>query len=442
MGSFSDVILEVSNFIWGVPMIIILMGAHLYFTIRLKFPQRYLFKAMRCYFTKDKSEGDISPFASLATALASCIGTGNIIGVAIAVSLGGPGAVFWCWMTGVLGMATRYAETLLAVEYRVKRKSGEMAGGAMYVLERGLKMKWLAVIFALLTIVASLGIGNTVQANAMATMLHSEFGISTMISGGFLSLVVALVIIYGVKGIAKVASLLVPFMALFYIVGSVVIIVMNSAVLGETISLIFSSAFSAESIGGGAVGGGVIMAMRYGIARGLFSNESGMGSTPIVAAAARSENPVKMALIASTGTFWDTVVICAITGVVLVSTIIIDPTIDYSSGALLTQQAFSRLPYGSIFLTVTLVCFTFSTILGWSYYAEKAIEYLGSEDAIKYFRVVWVVVAFVGAITSLDLIWNIADIMNALMTIPNIISLLLLVGVVSKITKKYLPKFK
>ncbi len=312
----------------------------------------------------------------------------------------------------------------------------------MYVLERALNMKWLAVIFALLTIVASLGIGNTVQANAMATMLHSEFGISTMISGGFLSLVVALVIIYGVKGIAKVASLLVPFMALFYIVGSVVIIVMNSAVLGETISLIFSSAFSAESIGGGAVGGGVIMAMRYGIARGLFSNESGMGSTPIVAAAARSENPVKMALIASTGTFWDTVVICAITGVVLVSTIIIDPTIDYSSGALLTQQAFSRLPYGSIFLTVTLVCFTFSTILGWSYYAEKAIEYLGSEDAIKYFRVVWVVVAFVGAITSLDLIWNIADIMNALMTIPNIISLLLLVGVVSKITKKYLPKFK
>ncbi|MFR9648884.1 MAG: sodium:alanine symporter family protein [Rikenellaceae bacterium] len=440
MASFGDTILELSNFIWGVPMIIILMGAHLYFTIRLKFPQRHLFKAMKYYFTNDKSEGDISPFASLATALASCIGTGNIIGVAIAVSLGGPGAVFWCWMTGVLGMATRYAETLLAVEYRVKRSSGEMAGGAMYVLERGLNMKWLAVTFALLTIVASLGIGNTVQANAMATMLHSEFGLSTAISGGVLAVVVALVILYGVKGIAKVASFLVPFMALFYIIGSVTIIIMNSAVLGETISLIFSAAFSAESIGGGVVGGGVIMAMRYGIARGLFSNESGMGSTPIVAAAARSENPVKMALIASTGTFWDTVVICAITGIVLVSSVIIDPTIDYSSGALLTKQAFSRLPYGSLFLTITLVCFTFSTILGWSYYAEKAIEYLGNEGAIKYFRVVWVVVAFIGAITSLDLIWNIADIMNALMTIPNIISLILLVGVVSKITKEYLPK--
>ncbi len=439
MEKFTQFIADTSSFLWGVPMIVLLMGAHLYFTIRLKFPQRHILGALKYYFVREGSgaSGDISPFASLATALASCIGTGNIIGVATAISLGGPGAVFWCWMTGVLGMATRYAETLLAVEYRVKRDSGEMAGGAMYVLERALGMKWLAVVFAILTILASFGIGNTVQSNAMVTMINSEFGVSTFTSGLVVALFVALVIIFGVRGIARVATYLVPFMSLFYIVGSLIIIYMNSEVMGETISLIFSDAFSLQSIGGGAVGGGVIIAMRYGIARGLFSNESGMGSTPIVAAAARSEHSVKMALISATGTFWDTVIICAITGLVLVSSIVIDPAIDYSGGALLTKMAFARLPYGSMFLTVTLVCFTFSTILGWSYYGEKAIEYLGSEGAIKYFRVAWVVMVFVGAITSLELIWNIADIMNALMAIPNIISLFLLAGVIAKITKEH-----
>ncbi len=439
MENLSQLIANISSFLWGMPMIIILMGAHLYFTILLKFPQRHILGAIRYYFSRDnnKMRGDISPFASLATALASCIGTGNIIGVATAISLGGAGAVFWCWMTGVLGMATRYAETLLAVEYRVKRDSGEMAGGAMYVLERALGMKWLAIVFAVFTVLASFGIGNTVQANAMATIINSEWGISTTTSGLFIALLVALVIIFGVRGIARVASYLVPFMALFYIVGSLVILYFNREVMGQTISLILTSAFSPQSIGGGVVGGGVIIAMRYGIARGLFSNESGMGSTPIVAAAAKSQNPVHMALISATGTFWDTVVICAITGLVLVSSIIIDPTIDYSGGALLTHMVFSRLPYGSMFLAVTLVCFTFSTILGWSYYAEKAIEYLTTEKAIKYYRVMWVVMVFVGAVTSLELIWNMADIMNALMAIPNIISLLLLGGVMKSIVKKY-----
>ncbi len=337
-------------------------------------------------------------------------------------------------------MSTRYAESLVAIKYRVE-KEGKVVGGAMYVLERGLGMKWLAVLFAIFTVLASLGIGNTVQSNAMSTLLHNEMGVESFVTGGVAAFMVALVIIFGLKGIARVSALLVPFMAIFYIGGSLVLLFINREVLGETISLIFTAAFTIESFEVGVVGGGVIMAMRYGVARGLFSNEAGMGSIPIVAAASRNEDQVRSALISATGTFWDTVVICAITGLVVVSSVVADPNINYSDGALLTQMSFARLPYGSLFLTVTLVCFTFTTILSWSYYAEKALEYLLKwSHSIIIFRLCWVGMVFVGATASLDLIWNFADIMNALMTLPNIISLLLLAGVIKEVTRTKFPR--
>ena len=392
------------------------------------------------------ASGDVSQFGALATSLAATVGTGNIVGVATAVALGGPGAVLWCWLTGVFGIATKYSEGLLSIKYRVRTADGTMLGGPMYAIERGLKIKWLAVAFAVFTAVAALGIGNTVQANAISTLLSEPGlfgenfgGISTTVSGLAMAVLVALVIIFGVKGIAKVCTAFVPFMAIFYVLGCLIIIFMNWSYMGETISVIFRSAFSAQAAGGGFIGSTVMMAARYGIARGLFSNESGMGSAPIVAAAAKTRNPVRQALVSSTATFWDTVVICALTGLVLVSSIIAHPDISSSDGAKLTQLAFGKIPYiGSIILTIGLVTFAFSTILGWSYYAEKAIEYLAGKKFIKIYRVLWVILVFVGAVADLSLVWDIADGTNALMAIPNLISLVFLSGVIVAETRKYL----
>lgn len=431
------IISSISNFLWGYPMIIVLLGTHIFLTIALKFPQRYIFKAIRLSFTKDKGEGDISPFASLATALASTLGTGNIIGVATAVSLGGPGAVLWCWLTGVLGIATKYAEGLLSVKYREVSAGGMMRGGPMYVLANGLNMKWMGGIFAVFMIMASFGIGNMVQANSITEIFSDTYSISPYVSGAVLMLLVMMVIIFGLNGISRTCSVIVPFMAIFYVLGCVVILFMNREVLGETLSLICTSAFSSESVGGGMLGGGLMMAMRYGVARGLFSNESGMGSAPIIAAAAKSENPVKQALISSTGTFWDTVIVCAMTGLVIVSSIVMYPDIDYTEGAMLTKEAFDKLPFGDIFISIGIVFFAFSTILGWSYYAEKGIEYLGGARYIKYFRIVWVVVVYVGSVMNLSVVWNIADITNALMVLPNVLSLILLIKVVQKLTNEH-----
>ena len=433
--------------LWGWPTIILLLGTHIFLTVRLRFPQLQIFKAIKLSVTKDKdSTGDVSQFGALATSLAATIGTGNIIGVATAIALGGPGAVLWCWITGVFGIATKYSEGLLAIKYRVKTSDGTMLGGPMYALERGLKMKWLAVVFCIFTAIAALGIGNTVQANAISTLLAEPglfgegfMGIPTWLSGLVCAAVVALVIIFGVKGIANVCGALVPFMAVFYVIGCLVIIGLNWEFMGETISLIVRSAINPEAAGGGFIGGTIMMAARFGIARGLFSNESGMGSAPIVAAAAQTRNPVRQALVSSTATFWDTVVVCALTGLVLVSSIIAYPDISYSDGAKLTQAAFGKIPYiGSIILTIGLVTFAFSTILGWSYYAEKAIEYLAGKKTIYVYRGIWVVLVFVGAVVDLSLVWNIADGTNALMAIPNLISLLLLSGVVVAETRKYL----
>ena len=431
---------DFSSLVWGWPMIIMLLGTHLFLTIRLRFPQLYLFKALKLSFSKEgNADGDVSQFGALATSLAATIGTGNIIGVATAVALGGPGAVFWCWLTGVLGMSTKYAEGLLAVKYRVKNSSGEMIGGPMYALEKGLGMKWLGILFCVFTALAAFGIGNTVQANSISLLLNESYSISPHISGLCMSVLTALVVIFGVKGIAKVCTALVPFMAIMYVLGCIYILFVNHAYLGQALNLIFESAFSARAAGSGFVGTTVMMAARYGIARGLFSNESGLGSAPIVAAAAQTRNPVRQALVSSTGTFWDTVVICALTGLVLVSSILAYPDIDHTSDAALTKMAFAKIPYvGTPILSFGIVTFAFSTILGWTYYSQKAVEYLGGRKVMLAYRIVWIIMIYVGSVINLSLVWSFADIVNAMMAVPNLISLLLLSGVIVKETRKYL----
>ena len=314
-----------------------------------------------------------------------------------------------------------------------------MLGGPMYAIEKGLGMKWLAVLFCIFTVFASFGIGNGVQSKAIADCLFISYDVPHFATGIVEVVLVILVIFFGVKAIAKVCGSLVPFMAVFYIIGCIAILIMNWNFLDETIILIFKSAFTPQAAGAGFVGGTIMMAARYGIARGLFSNESGLGSAPIIAAAAQTRNSVRQALVSSTGTFWDTVVVCALTGLVIVSSVVAYPDIDATQTALLTQKAFSKLPYvGSLFLNISIITFAFSTILGWSYYGEKALEYLGGKKTIIYYRLTWVVIVFIGAVMNLDLVWNISDTMNALMAIPNLISVLLLSGVIVKETKKYL----
>ena len=431
---------DISTFLWGWPMMILLLGTHLFLTIRLKFPQRKIFTAIKLSVTRDPgATGDVSQFGSLATALAATIGTGNIIGVATAVSLGGPGAVLWCWLTGVFGIATKYSEGLLAIKYRVKTNDGRMLGGPMYALERGLGWKWLAILFAAFTALASFGIGSTVQANAMSVMTFESYGVPQWLTGLVVCGLLSAVVFGGVKSIARVCGFLVPFMALFYVIGCIVILFINSSLVLPAIKLIFQSAFSPEAAGGGFVGSGVMLAARYGIARGLFSNESGLGSAPIVAAAAQTRNPVRQALVSSSGTFWDTVVICAMTGLVIVSSILAYPDIDYTHGATLTKMAFSKIPYlGTPMLAFGVLTFAFSTAVGWCYYGEKAVEYLSGKKLMLTYRIIYILSVFFGSIINLTLVWNIADCMNALMAIPNLLSLLFLSGVLVSETKKYL----
>ena len=433
---------ELSNFLWGWPMIIMLLGTHVFLTIRLHFPQRHIFKAIRLSVKRDpNAEGDVSQFGSLATALAATIGTGNIIGVATAIALGGPGAVLWCWLTGVFGISTKYAEGLLAIKYRVKTPSGKMLGGPMYALEKGLGWKWLAILFALFTAIAAFGIGNTVQANAIATVVNESYGISPWISGSFVCLMTAAVVLGGVKSIARVCSMLVPFMAALYVLGCLYILVVNAAYLWPALCLIVEAAFTPEAAGGGFIGSTVMMAARFGIARGLFSNESGMGSAPIVAAAAQTRNPVRQALVSSSGTFWDTVIICALTGLVIVSSVLAYPDIDFSNGATLTKDAFSKIPViGRPLLTFGLLTFAFSTILGWCYYGERAMEYLKGKRWVLGYRIFYIIAVFLGSVMNLAVVWNLADCMNALMAIPNLVSLLFLNGVIVHETQSYLGR--
>lgn len=434
----NETIKTIGDFLWGWPMIILLLGTHIYLTVRLRFPQRKIFKAIRLSVKRDDgAPGDVSQFGALATSLAATIGTGNIVGVATAVALGGPGAIFWCWVTGVFGIATKYAEGLLAVKYRVKTRSGRMIGGPMFALQKGLGMKWLAILFCIFTAIASFGIGNMVQSNAISMLCHETMSAPEWLCGLAITLLAALVILFGVKGIAKVCTAFVPLMALLYVLGCLYILFVNSAYVWPAVQLIFQSAFNPEAAGGGFVGSSIILTARFGIARGLFSNESGMGSAPIVAAAAQTKDPVRQALVSSSATFWDTVVICLLTGLVITSSVLAYPEISYSDGGTLTKAAFSKIPFvGSPLLTFGIITFAFSTILGWSYYGERAVEYLGGRRLILSYRIIYIVAIFFGSVFELSLVWNLSDLMNALMAIPNLVSLLLLSGVIVAESRK------
>ena len=460
MTSFYQILQYLSDQLWGLPMIVLLIGTHLYLTIILKFPQRKILTAIKLSLTKDKEgSGDVSQFGALATALAATIGTGNIIGVGTAVALGGPGAVLWCWLTGVFGIATKYSEGLLAVKYRQKSPKGHMLGGPMYALEYGLKAKWAGILFAVFTALAAFGIGCTVQANAISTLAKEVLGINPVYAACVLTLLTALVLIGGIKSIARVCTALVPFMAFIYISGCIYILIVNSAYIYPALQLIVSAAFTPDALGGGMIGGGVMIAARYGIARGLFSNESGLGSAPLVAAAAKTKNPVRQALVSASGTFWDTVVICAITGIVVVSSVLsysdvsllsydalgkifsdnINMLLPNLDGGILTKVAFCRIPVvGSFMLMFGLFTFAFSTILGWSIYAQRAVEYLGGYKMVKIYTYFFLASVFIGAIIELKVVWTFADIFNALMAIPNLIALLLLSKVLVSETNKYL----
>ena len=433
------------DFIWGIPMIVLLLGTHLFMTVRTGFIQRKLFTGIRLSVTKDPdSPGDVSQFQALTTALASTIGTGNIIGVGTAIFLGGPGAVFWCWIAGVFGIATKYAESLIAVKYRVRTKDGKMQGGAMYALERGLNMKWLGVAFALLATIASFGIGCGTQINAIAEVIENNvpFHIPPIAIGIVGGILTAIVIIGGIQSIASVCEKLVPFMAIFYVLGCIIILGINSDTLLPAIGAILRLAFTPGAVAGGLVGQGLLIALRFGVARGLFSNESGMGSAPLVASAAQTRNPVRQALVSATGTFWDTVVVCLMTGLVLVTTIMKNPSINMDSvtdGGQLTTLAFSQIPVlGPIILVVGIITFAWSTILGWSYYGERCAQYLWGKKSLLPYKLIFVAVVVVGPVLALDLVWTIADILNALMAIPNLIAVLLLSGVIAKETRHYL----
>lgn len=444
LDAFNSFVTTINGFVWGWPMIILLLGTHLLMTVLTKGIQwKTITKGIKLSVTRDPdAEGEVSQFGALTTALAATIGTGNIIGVGTAIALGGPGAVLWCWLTGVFGIATKYAESLIAVKYRVKTKDGRMQGGAMYALERGLNMKWLGVLFAFFGGFASFGIGCATQVNAIATVCDENFDIPGWIVGVVVAVLTAIVIFGGIKSIANVCEKLVPFMALFYVIGCFIILCMNYDYIIPAIVTICKLAFAPGAAAGGLVGSGIIMAMRFGVARGLFSNESGMGSAPIAAAAAQTRNPVRQALVSSTGTFWDTVVVCLMTGLTLVSTIMKNPSInadEIDNGGVLTSMAFGQIPViGPVILTLGIISFAYSTVLGWAYYGERCVEYCLGKMALVPYRVLYVIVAAIAPIIALDLVWLIADTLNALMAIPNLIAILLLSPVIMKETKKYI----
>ena len=445
--AINSVVGKINGVVWGWPMIILLFGTHVFLTIRTGFIQRKtISKGIKLSVAKDPdAEGEVSQFGALTTALAATIGTGNIIGVGTAIALGGPGAVLWTWLTGVFGIATKYAESLIAVKYRVKTEDGRMQGGAMYALERGLNMKWLGMLFAILAGFASFGIGCATQVNAIATVCRENFGVPEWIVGLVVAILTAIVIFGGIKAIANVCEKLVPFMAIFYVLGCIIILCMNYDYIIPALATICKLAFTPGAAAGGLVGTGIRYAIQYGVARGLFSNESGLGSAPIAAAAAQTRNPVRQALVSSTGTFWDTVVVCALTGLVLVTTIMKNPTInanEVSDGGVLTSLAFGQIPYlGPIILTLGMISFAYSTILGWAYYGERCVEYFAGragKGVLIVYRILYIAVAAIAPVVALDLVWLIADTLNALMAIPNLIAVLLLSNMIVKETKKYI----
>lgn len=441
MQNSEQILQNISSLVWGLPMLILLIGCHIFLTFRLKFIQRYIGKAIKLSITSDEDgHGDINQFGSLATALAATIGTGNIIGVSTAIALGGPGAVFWTWITGILGMSTKYAESLLSMQYRQKNKVGNFVGGPMYVLEKGLNMKILAVLFAVFTALATFGTGCAIQSKAISEIIKFTFNVPLIISGIIITICAALVILGGLNNISKVCEKLVPFMALFYVGGSLIILILNIQYLPNTILLILKSAFTTRAAGAGFVGSTMITACRYGVSRGLFSNESGLGTAPIVSASAKSKNCVRQALVSMSGTFWDTVIVCAMTGLVLVSSIVKNPiAFENVANDKLTGIAFQNLgAVGGIILAISLAIFAFTTILGWCFYGERCVEYLFGIKAIKYYRILFLITLFMGTVFSLDIVWSFSDITNGLMAFPNILSLLLLTPLIVSKTRYFL----
>lgn len=428
MQNFHNFIQWFNNKIWGLPLLMLLMGTHLFFTFRFKFIQKNIGKAIKLSVTPDNSgEGDVSPFASLTTTLAATLGTGNIIGISTAVSLGGPGAIFWCWLTGILGMATTYAECYLGITYRQKTSDGTYLGGPMYALEHGVKSKALAIIYCFFTLLASFGVGCSTQSKAITETTNSLFGLNETMVGMVVAIIIGFVIIGGVKKISTISSKLVPAMSIFYIMGCTVILILNHKFLISSLILIVKSAFLPQAMVGGFIGSTIKIAARQGIAKGLFTNEAGLGSAAIAAAMAKTKDPKRQALISMSATFWDTVVMCAITGLVIVSTILKSPNVtkEYSF-ADLTTAAFSQLPLGELMLGFSLIAFAFATLIGWCYLGEKAAEYLFGKDATTGYRICYLVMIFIGSIMSLELVWDLTDTFNALMAIPNLIALLYL----------------
>lgn len=437
-----DVLNSIDSFIWGPPLLILLVGTGILFTFKLKFLQiTKLPKALKLiFFAKNNGNGDISSFGALCTALAATVGTGNIVGVATAIKAGGPGALFWMWLAAFFGMATKYAEGVLAIKYRTKDKNGQISGGPMYYILNGMgeKYKPLAIFFAFSGIlVALLGIGTFTQVNAITDAINGSFGIDPKITGVILTVLVALVIFGGLQSISKVSTKVVPFMSVAYILICLLIIVSSYKQIPQVFSLIIKSAFNPSAALGGVLGVTVSMAIRNGIARGVFSNESGLGSAPIAAAAAKTEWPAEQGLISMTGTFIDSLVICTLTGLSLILSGVLQSDLN---GAIMTQAAFSSVfpTIGPLFLTLSLSLFAFTTILGWSYYGERCFEFLFGVKGINGYRSVFVMMILLGAFLKLDVVWIIADIVNGLMALPNLIALIALSSVVIDETKFYL----
>ena len=440
------------NIVWGPVMLVLLVGTGIWLTLILRGLQfGMLFYALKQAFRphpkKDDGsdhEGDVSHFGALMTALSATIGTGNIAGVATAVVTGGPGAVFWMWITAIFGMATKYGEGVLAVKYRVTNSKGEMSGGPMYYIENGLgkKWKWLAFLFAFFGVMASFGIGSTVQANSVAQAVHSSFGIDTWITGVVLTLITAFVVLGGIQSISRVSSVVVPFMAVLYIVGGLVVVAMHFDLLLPALKVIMQDSFTGQAVAGGVVG----TVIRYGVARGVFSNEAGMGSAPIAAAAAKTDHPVRQALVSMTGTFLDTIIVCSITGIVLVMGILQSnggafavPTLK---GAALTTATFDAMlsGYGGWVVTSGLIFFAYSTTLGWCYYGVKCATYVFGDKSVPIYRVIYVATVMLGTVLSMDMVWAAADTFNGLMAVPNLIALLLLSKVIVQETRDFKAK--
>ncbi len=417
---------RLNDLIWGFPLLALLLGTHIYFTVKLHFPQRNLFYALKLSLGKaDNTEQNLSPFSALATTLAATLGTGNIIGVSTAVALGGPGAIFWCWITGILGMATAYSECYLSVLFRSRRDDGSYVGGPMYVLKNGLHNKKLGSLYAFCTLLAAFGVGCTTQANSVTQAASASFGLSPHLVGIVLAFLTAAVILGGVRSIANLCERTVPAISFVYLLGCVLLLILYRSVLIDTCVLILKSAFGFRSMVGGMAGAALQHAVRYGIARGLFTNEAGIGTSAIAAAASHVKDPRIQAYVSMTAVFWDTVVMCLITGLVIVANMLYDPaSVTGAAETGLTAAAFAHLPYvGDAFLTISLAAFAVTTLIGWSYFGEKATEYLMGKKGIPFYKLAYTIMIYLGAIIPMRLVWESTDLINALMVLPNVLAL-------------------